>query len=78
MQQFSETTKILACIIYFNTEISVMGRTETSVVRPQYRNFCAPYVVQKISVLKLMKQAMIVHSERIGKFLWSTVPDNLN
>ena len=69
MQQFSETTGILACFIYFKTEISVMGRTEISVVRPQYRNLCAPYVVQKISVLKLMKQAMIVHLERIGKFL---------
>ena len=34
---------ILACFIYFNTEISVMGRTEISIMECTDRNFCAPH-----------------------------------
>ena len=38
--QTTETSEWLACFIYFNTEISVMGRTEISVSTLHYRNFC--------------------------------------
>ena len=33
-------TKTKACFIYFNREISVMGRTEISISTLHYRNFC--------------------------------------
>jgi hypothetical protein len=34
---------MLACFIYFNTEISVMGRTEISIMECTERNFCTPH-----------------------------------
>ena len=33
----------LACFIYFDTEISVMGGTEISTVECTDRNFCTPH-----------------------------------
>ena len=35
--------KVIACFIYFTSEISVMGHTEISVMECTDRNFCTPH-----------------------------------
>ena len=51
----NSSTDTIACFIYFDIEISVMGSTEISIRSLHNRNFCTPHY-RNFSV-KQMKQA---------------------